>query len=439
MERVFVFGSQGNVAAALGQGWSVEEAFAWTIGLASTLALPTTGDTRAYTLRLDLHPAIFPGAIDRQSLTIRLDGKALAHFELSERRVIVVPLPVERTVGHRQIRLTLEHPDAARPADHGGSDDTRVLGFCFHSATLALTRAGETASAHAESPSGLEPVHGLIGGGALANVLTEIIGKLPSLRGCVGLRVIDFATPLDERIATLPPATLDTASFCWIDNRAGTANDRDGLRARLPEGCATFTFLTPHLRALWPFLTIDPRARPEPGRYADARYPQGDRIAMQFANANIPDDVVWLMYEAAAEQEPVDLDAALDEELRHMIRDEAAADIRMADYIRAHLGTSRLFLTPYLPNVPLIREIAARLLDIPPLRDVVRGDVLREELDALLEGFVPWDVELPVHPRVARHFGLNWWTPEMTYRWFNNYRTRRQYTLDYIRWVPWRI
>ena len=66
-------------------------------------------------------------------------------------------------------------------------------------------------------------------------------------------------------------------------------------------------------------------------------------------------------------------------------------------------------------------------------------ETVTAELDALLEGFVPWDVELPITPRVARHFGLTWWRPDMKYRWFNNYRTQRQYTLDYIQWVRWRI
>ncbi len=439
MEGVFVFGSLGNVSSALGPGWSVEDEFAWTTGTESMLTLALPGDDRAYTLRFDLHPAVFPGSLDSQSLTVAVGFKVLGTFELSGRRSIVIPLPPEQTAGRTRIRLQLFHPKAARPCDHVETGDRRQLGFCFHTGTLALTRAGEAASAHAEDASGLEPLHGLIAGGAMANVLTEIFRKLPSLQGRLGIRVIDFATPLQEQIATLPPDTLETAMFCWIDNRAGTPEQRDRLRARLPASCTQRTFLTPHFRTPWPFLAADPRARAEPGRYGDARYPQGDRLAYPLASANLPDDVVYLMYEMSVEQEALDLDAQFAKEIRHMRREEAASDIKLAQFIQDNFARKRLFLTPYLPNTPLIRDIAWQMLDRPELHVIAKPEVVAAELDALLEGFVPWDVELPVHARVARHFGLQWWRPEMTYRWFNNYRTYRQYTLDQIRWVQWRV
>ncbi len=439
MEGVFVFGSLGNTSSVLGPGWSVEEEFAWTTGVETTLTLPLPGDDRAYTLRFDLHPAVFPPSLDSQALTVAAAFKVLGTFELASRRSIVIPLPPALTAGRDRIRLQLLHPQAARPCDHAETGDSRRLGFCFHTGTLALTRAGEAASAHAEEAGGLEPLHGLIAGGAMANVLTEIFGKLPSLRDRLGFRVIDFNTPLDRRIAELPPDTLATAMFCWIDNRAGTPEQRDALRARLPESCAQLTFLTPHFRALWPFLATDPRARPEPGRYGDARYPQGDRLAYPLASVSLSDDVVYLMYEMAVEQETLDLDAQFAKEVRHMRREEATADIKLAQYIQDNLARERLFLTPYLPNTPLIRDIAWQMLNRPELHVIAKPETVAAELDALLEGFVPWDVELPVHARVARHFGLEWWRPELRYRWFNNYRTYREYTLDQIRWVQWRV
>jgi hypothetical protein len=439
LEGVFVFGSLGNVESGLASGWSIESEFAWTIGQESTLTLKLPGDDRSYTLRFDLHPAVFPGTLDSQALTVFVGDMEIATFELSARRMIVVPLPPMVTAGRSKIDLRLRHPQAARPSDHSPSEDRRPLGFCFHTGTLALSRTGEVASAHAEDAGVLEPVHGLIAGGAMANVVTEIVGKLPSLRGRFGLRVIDFATPLVDRIAELPPNTLESASFCWIDNRAGLPEHRDAMRAALPDTCRTLTFLTPHLRSLWPLLASDPRSKAEPGRYGDARYPQGDRLAMSLATANMPDDVVYLTYDMAVENEPLDLDAAFAREIRYMRQEEATADIRTASFIQNNLSSRRLFLTPYLPGAPLILEVVRGILDIPEVDMVANKAVVHRELDALLEGFVPWDVELPIHARVARHFDLRWWKPDMRYRWFNNYRTHRQYILDYIRWVPWRI
>jgi hypothetical protein len=439
LEGAFVFGSLGNLGSGLGSGWSIENEFAWTIDSESALILALPGDNRSYTLRFDVHPAIFPGTLDSQTLTVSVGETQIATFELSARRMIVVPLPPAVTAGRSEIELRLQHPQAARPSDHGASEDRRRLGFCFHTGTLALSRAGELASVHAKDAGVLEPVHGLIAGGALANLAVEIVGKLPSLRGRFGLRVIDFAGPLQDQIAALPPGTLDSASFCWIDNRAGLAEQRDAMRALLPDGCRTLTFLTPHFRCLWPLLASDPRSKAEPGRYGDARYPQGDRLAMSLATANMPDDVVYLAYDMAVENEPLDLDAAFAREIRHMRREEAAADIRMANFIQYHLSTDRLFLTPYLPGPRLILEVMTGILDLPEVHMIASAAAVRRELNALLQGFVPWDVELPVHARVARHFDLRWWTPDMTYRWFNNHRTLRQYILDYIRWVPWRV
>jgi hypothetical protein len=64
--------------------------------------------------------------------------------------------------------------------------------------------------------------------------------------------------------------------------------------------------------------------------------------------------------------------------------------------------------------------------------------VLEAELDFLLDGYAGWRHELPVHKRVAEHFGLAWWSPEFRYCWQNNKRTYREHILDIVRWVQWR-
>ncbi|HVY15872.1 MAG TPA: WcbI family polysaccharide biosynthesis putative acetyltransferase [Rhodopila sp.] len=440
MEGVYVFGSLGNMGPALGTGWSVEAEFAWTTGPETALTLALPGDDRAYTVRFDLHPAVFPGSLDSQSLTVAADFKVLATFELSGPGSIAIPLPPRLTKGRQRVRLQLLHPQAARPCDHADSPDTRRLGFCFRLGALTVTAADDTTDeATGGTARALESLHGLIAGGPTAALLTEIMNKLPCLRGRLGVRAVDLNGPLDDGLAALPQGTLETAMFCWFDEHAGWPDQRAALRARLPGTCEALTFQTPYFRCLWPFLATDPRAHPEPGRYEDARYPRGDRLASALASANLTDDVLWLMYEMAAEQEPLDLDTALAKELRRMRQEEASHDVKVMTFIQERFRQERLFLTPYLPNAGLIREIAWQMLDRPRLHPILPRETLAAQLDALLEGFTPWDTELPIHPRVARHFGLAWWRPDMTYRWFNNHRTHRQYTLDQIRWTQWRI
>jgi hypothetical protein len=252
------------------------------------------------------------------------------------------------------------------------------------------------------------------------------------------MRYLRFGMPLDEALGDMPPGTLDTAAVCWLEESAGIPTVRDLLRARIPSACALAPFRTPVARALWPFLAQDPRAVPEPGRYGPARYTFGDRLAMPLAYMNMPDDVVYLMYELSAEAEPLDLDRMFDADLRRWYADEANDDMRLAAYIQRNFSTTRMFISPTLPAPALLREMVEQVLDHPALRDAVPKARCSAELDTLLDGYVGWQEELPVHKRVATHFGLSWWSPDFKYCWMNNYRTYREYTLDYIRWVQWR-
>ncbi len=79
-----------------------------------------------------------------------------------------------------------------------------------------------------------------------------------------------------------------------------------------------------------------------------------------------------------------------------------------------------------------------QILDDSRLRDIASPATLSAEVDALLDGFAGLQQEVPVHKRIASHFGLAWWSPDMTYRCANNRRTHREYILDYIRWTQWR-
>lgn len=264
--------------------------------------------------------------------------------------------------------------------------------------------------------------------------IREIVGKLPSLSRWLSVHFIDLSIPL----AALPPGALDAAAFCWIEGNAGTQAAREGLRAALPAGCAVRLFQAPTCQSLWPFLGHDPRAVAESGRYHPARYPFGDRLAQPLAAMNMPDDVVYLMYEMSVEQERVDLDAVFRSDLRRWHAEDATTDLSLAAFIERGFSTGRMFISPNLVGPALMREMVRQVLADSALRDLVGNRDLASELDALLDGYAGWEEELPVHKRVADHFGLAWWSPEMKYRWMNNLRTYRIFTLDYIRWTAWR-
>jgi len=112
--------------------------------------------------------------------------------------------------------------------------------------------------------------------------------------------------------------------------------------------------------------------------------------------------------------------------------------MQLAGFIERQLSTSRLFTAPDRAAPPLLREMVDQLLDDGLIRDIASPETLSAELDALLDGYVGVQQEVPVHKRVASHFNLSWWSADMRYRWMNNRLTHREYILDMIKWAQWR-
>jgi tetratricopeptide (TPR) repeat protein len=114
---------------------------------------------------------------------------------------------------------------------------------------------------------------------------------------------------------------------------------------------------------------------------------------------------------------------------RQRSRDEAAG-YRIADVIERHFRTEQIFLSPYHPNVRVAVELASQFF---------------EQLGAELEEIermrhctqvTPFPkIELPLHPSVCRHFGLDFVAPTRRYRFMNEgLFTFREFALRYMRY-----
>jgi hypothetical protein len=210
--------------------------------------------------------------------------------------------------------------------------------------------------------------------------ICEVIGKLPSLKGRFGIRFLDLTQPLDQAAERLPPQTLDTMQFCWMQLNAGTPETRDQLRRRLAADCVVRTFYAPIIGSLWPFQGPDRRAVPEPGRYSPARYPYGDRLAQALVTMSLPDDVTYPMYEISAEQEPLDFEELFANDLRRWRAEGRKSNMQLADFIEHRISTERLFIAPNRVGPVLFREMIDQVLDMPMLRDIARPEALAAEL-----------------------------------------------------------
>ncbi len=437
MDAAYVFGNLGNLTDCLGAGWSVEDAFAWTVGTdESTLTLPLPGDDLPYVVRFDVHPAVFPPEVISQRLTVLAGATVLATLEMKRRRTVSVALPSAVTRGRRQVVLTLLHPDAARPVDHARDDDTRLLGFCFHSASLA--RDG-TAPRGRRSPARASAVvDGLIAGGPVARLLCQVISRLACLKGRFIIHFVDLSQPLDHAIAGLPAGAIAAARFCWTEINGGAAAKLDLLAGMLPRHCGRRSFHGPACGALWPFCSRNADAAAEPDRTAGSGYPYGDRFAQALAGVGMTSDMLLLMYDAATDREPVDLDAMLAEDQGLWQRQDKESGMQLADFIAGRFRQDRLFVAPDRVGPTLLREMVRQILDDPLVNDVASASQIARDLDAVLDGYTGPREQVPVHPRVAAHFGLAWWSPDMQYRWMNNLLSQRDHVLNVIKSAPWR-
>jgi hypothetical protein len=373
-----------------------------------------------------------PGLSDAQRLSIDTESGPLASFSISRETTIELSLPIELTRDNRRIALVLRHPDALRPSDFRQTVDKRLLSLCFMSGTLARQDDGALAPVAEAAP----PCHLIVVGGELARQIAAVITALPILRRHVACHFVNTYRGVE---AVPPPAeALQSARLCWEQSGGNPNNEWFGLRRKLPADCEVRRFASPRMNALWPFLGADNRMAPEPDLYPTGRYPFGDRVGAALAHLQLTDDVMQLSYESMTEKEMPDLDALLAADRAAWRGMDAAHDIKIADFIVENFRRYRLFLAPPSPTGELLRYMVVQLLNGSPIEALCNRAALQRELDFLLTGYIGGRQELPIHPQVARWFGLAWWRPGMRYRWHGNHWTFEEYALRYIRWTPWR-
>ena len=436
MKSAFIFGHAGNLKDALGSGWSVEDSYAWAVGYESKLTLALPGNSTPYVVRFVLHPLINPGVRDAQRVIFKGGDDVLARFSVADRQAVEFPLPPELTAGARSVELTVMHPDALRPADFQPSTDTRWLTLCFHSAGLI---EGDGAAGDTEGAgNGSHPPMVAIAGNSVAQQLVRIASAMPCLRNRVAFRYVDTMTDLATADPEWAPNIVGRATALWLQMGTGRTATVEALHAARSAGAAVRRFGVPDMGALWPFLSADPRAVEEGELYRPARYRFGDRIAGGIASAGLSDALLFERYETSAAREMPDLDALLANDIAAWERMDERCDIGIAAFVADECRRQRLFLAPSVPGPALLRALAERLLALPlPECDVALAE-LAGDLDTVMEGYRGPREELPVHPAVASHFGLAWWHPDLTYRWFGNRLSFRDYTLGYMRWAAWR-
>jgi hypothetical protein len=131
------FATSGNSLAFLGGGWArSEDRFTWGIGAESHLVLPRAQVADEYVLTLDVIPFVHSSAVPNQRLIVSVNDAVVGSTVLCRPTLLGYRIP--GSIAHRadKIVVTLQHPDAARPADFAGSEDTRHLAVAVLEAKL---------------------------------------------------------------------------------------------------------------------------------------------------------------------------------------------------------------------------------------------------------------------------------------------------------------
>jgi tetratricopeptide (TPR) repeat protein len=109
---------------------------------------------------------------------------------------------------------------------------------------------------------------------------------------------------------------------------------------------------------------------------------------------------------------------------------DAASGYQIAGLMQQHFRSEQIFLSPCHPNVRIATALAARFFE--------QLGAERDEIERMQEctRITPFPKgELPFHPSVCRHFGLDFVKPDRRYRFMNEgFFTFREYVLRYMRY-----
>ena len=270
-----------------------------------------------------------------------------------------------------------------------------------------------------------------------AHQVGTIVSRLLPLRGRIQVERLDPGQDADAIIASLPAGRLAAADVYFEESMVGNRETKRSLRAALSGRCEVRSFQTPYMTSLWPFLGRDDRLAPEPPIYNGGRYANTDRIAASLAGLEMTDDALFDAYMELTSAAQIDMDALLAADLGRWQAEDSIHDVKLSAFLLGDFRERRLFTTPHERAAAVLKETVLQLLETPTLRHACDPETLRVALDRLTHGWLGSRQELPVHPRVAEHFGLRWWAPDLRYRMLGNQFTFRDYIVRYIRWSPW--
>lgn len=273
----------------------------------------------------------------------------------------------------------------------------------------------------------------VIYGNCQAPYLAQMLAALDDLNDDYRFVVVNSYTfPGEPQARPLPDDCLRDVALLLHQHEDRTENPAwQALRDRLPAGCPVIRFPSFLLPSLWPFECPEPRGKAEPG-YLWGRYPMGDMIGLQIAQAGLTGPLAVAAYLDLSVRKMPDLRVRLARDVDRMRHHDSRCDVGLSDYVESAFRREHLFWTNGHMSAAAVAELTRRVA--MAARPVLGGTA--ERLQACLDSAMAFEgmggLQLPIHPIVAETLGLRFWQSDMTYRWYSQNWTFYEYIERYI-------
>jgi len=214
---------------------------------------------------------------------------------------------------------------------------------------------------------------------------------------------------LPEMLDIIEPQLPDTPLLIyhepdWMPYLGEYLDRYEEFLERIPSGIIKISIPQPGFTALWPFHCGDPRnadAERRRNRYGMLPfYAYGDTYVLRRLEEGVPPDEVVASYLAADLAAEVDLDNLLAGTLSMIERQDRSGTVKVADYIAGNFRSKMLFQTINHANNRLNLYMANKVLRLLECRTV--PETVLDTVSEIIER------PMPVHPGVARHFGMSY-------------------------------
>lgn len=301
--------------------------------------------------------------------------------------------------------------------------------------------AGMSATPPAPLPPVVSPYGGkteqartvIVYGNCQAPYLAQMLASLDDLNDDYRfVFAANHVLPGETVARPVPQAYLRDVALLLVQHEDRTDNPAlTALQAQLPASCPVIRYPTFFMPTLWPFECPEPRDVIEPD-YLWKRYPLGDMVGLQIAQAGLTGDMAVAAYLDLSTQKMPNLQVRLQRDIARMHHYDAQCDVRVADYVESSFQHAHLFWTSGHLSEDAVAELTRRVA--AAARPTLGGSAERAEscLAAAMGYAGMGGLQLPIHPVVAETLGLRFWQHDMQYRWYTQSWTFYDYIRHYI-------